>query len=63
MVRVEDYKGHVIDTDDLGRKYIYNTASRYSEDSDRCYVYANKVSDIKKIIDIRIETHQDIKSL
>jgi len=29
------YKGYVIDQDDLGRTYIYNTASQYSEDSDR----------------------------
>ena len=29
------YKGYIIDTDDLGRVYIYNTESPYSEDSDR----------------------------
>ena len=29
------YKGYVIDRDDLGRIYIYNTASLYSEDSDK----------------------------
>ena len=29
------YKGHVIDYDNLGRLYIYNLASRYSEDSER----------------------------
>lgn len=29
------YKGYIIDHDDLGRTYIYNTASQYSEDSDR----------------------------
>lgn len=30
-----DYKGYIIDTDNLGRVYIYNTESPYSEDSDR----------------------------
>jgi hypothetical protein len=29
------YKGYVIDHDNLGRLYVYNTASPYSEDSDR----------------------------
>ena len=29
------YKGYIIDQDDLGRTYIYNTESQYSEDSDR----------------------------
>lgn len=30
-----NYKGYIIDTDNLGRLYIYNTASPYSEDSDK----------------------------
>ena len=29
------YKGYIIDQDDLGRTYTYNTASQYSEDSDK----------------------------
>ena len=29
------YKGYIIDQDNLGRAYIYNAASPYSEDSDK----------------------------
>lgn len=56
IVRIDDYKGYVIDMDNLGRIYIYNKKSPYSEDSDRCYVGASKLSEAKKIIDLRIET-------
>ena len=32
------YKGYIIDRDNLGRLYIYNTKSPYSEDSDKKYI-------------------------
>lgn len=31
----QEFHGYVIDTDNLGRAYIYDTRSPYSEDSDR----------------------------
>lgn len=46
------YKGYVIDTDNLGRIYIYNTASPYSEDNDKLIMGVNiKLRDIKARID------------
>jgi transcriptional regulator with XRE-family HTH domain len=56
------YKGYIIDTDDLGRPYIYNTDSPYGEDSDHILVQADTVMDAKRIIDARIETGQDVRS-
>ena len=56
------YKGYVIDTDQLGRPYIYNTVSPYAEDSDRLYVYVDRKKPytlIKAIIDERISTGKD----
>lgn len=53
MKRTE-YKGYIIDTDNLGRLYIHNTASPYSEDSDKKIIgHPSKFSldDVKKIID------------
>lgn len=60
MERTE-YKGYIIDTDDLGRPYIYNTASPYSEESDHILVYADGMDQIKAIIDARIKYGQDIR--
>lgn len=58
------YKGYIIDTDNLGRPYIYNSSSPYSEDSDRILIFGvNKISDAKAIIDARISSGQDIRSL
>lgn len=57
------YKGYIIDTDNLGRLYIYYTASPYSEDSDRLLVGATTVKDAKAIIDARITTGQDVRSV
>lgn len=58
------YKSYIIDTDDLGRPYIYSTDSPYSEDSDRLLVYGVKrISDAKKIIDARIISGRDIRSI
>jgi hypothetical protein len=46
------YKGYIIDTDNLGRQYVYNTASPYSEDSDKIIIGVGyKLADIKKAID------------
>ena len=47
------YKGYIADTDNLGRVYIYNTRSPYSEESDKIYVRAKIWSQVKQII----ETH------
>jgi hypothetical protein len=56
MKRVENYKGFTIDTDDLGRQYIHNNASPYSEDSDRQIIGTGfKLEEIKKIIDEKNE--------
>lgn len=56
------YKGYIIDRDNLGRFYIYNTASPYSEDSDKIYINANSIKAAKEIITARIETGRDIRS-
>lgn len=56
------YKGYIIDRDELGRLYIYNTASPYSEDSDHILIDANSIKAAKEIITARIETGRDIRS-
>lgn len=56
------YKGYIIDRDNLGRLYIYNTASPYSEDSDKILINANSIKAAKEIITARIETGRDIRS-
>lgn len=56
------YKGYIIDTDNLNRPYIYNTASPYSEDSDHILVRAQNVKQCKAIIDVRIEYGADVRS-
>lgn len=56
------YKGYIIDRDDLGRLYIYNTDSHYSEDNDKIIINANSVKAAKEIITARIETGRDIRS-
>lgn len=59
------YKGYIIDTDDLGRPYIYNTKSPYSEDGDRILVNIDDrkpVTQIRRIIDARISTGADARS-
>lgn len=59
------YKDHIIDTDDLGRPYIYGTASRYSEDSDHILIYIDgskkQIAQAKAIIDKRIESGDDLR--
>ena len=55
------YKGYIIDTDNLGRPYIYNTASPYSEDSDHITVYADTLEQCKVIIDARVYYDADIR--
>ena len=56
------YKGYIIDRDNLGRLYIYNTRSPYSEDGDREYIADHvdgrsyklrpiKLSEVKAMID------------
>jgi len=50
------YKNYVIDTDNLGRQYIYNTASPVSEDSDKKVIGVGlKLKDIKSVIDKAID--------
>lgn len=50
------YKGYVIDIDNLGRQYIYNTNSPYSEDSDKIVIGTNySLKDIKSAIDKTID--------
>lgn len=50
------YRDYVIDTDNLGRQYVYNTNSPYSEDSDKIITgIGYKLSDIKAAIDKAID--------
>ena len=60
-----NYKGFVIDRDNLGRVYIYNTSSKFSEDFDRKYLTAadyfntadSDLTDLqaaKKMIDLEV---------
>lgn len=62
MKRTE-YKGYIIDVDDLGRIYIYNTASPYSEESDHILVNCSTAEEAKAIIDLRVQYGQDVRSL
>ena len=58
------YRGYIIDTDDLGRPYIYNTASPVSEDSDKLLIYIDgkrQYAQAKAIIDARIESGADVR--
>lgn len=58
------YKGYIIDTDNLGRPYIYNTASPYSEDSDYILIHIDptrQLDQAKAIINDRISTGQDTR--
>lgn len=48
------YKGYVIDTDNLGRVYIYNTASPYSEDSDKIILGYVTFSEALDTVDAKI---------
>lgn len=61
MKRTE-YKGYVIDSDNFGRPYIYNTESQYSEDSDHILVRARSIKECKAIIDARIHYRADVRS-
>lgn len=49
------YKNFIIDTDNLGRLYIYNLDSPYSEDSDRQLVRGTTLKDAKEAIDQELE--------
>lgn len=58
------YKGYIIDTDNLGRPYIYNTSSPYSEDADHILIYIDptrQLDQAKAIINDRISTGQDTR--
>lgn len=61
MKRTE-YKGYIIDSDNFGRPYIYNTESPYSEDSDYILIRARSIRECKAIIDARIQYKADIRS-
>lgn len=63
------YKEHIIDKDDLGRVYIYNTESPYSEDIDHILIDVSDfkvdrdaIKAAKAIIDYRIETGRDARN-
>ncbi len=57
------YKGFVIDTDNLGRIYIYNTKSQYNEESGRDFARFTTVADAKKRINERIADSSAIDAL
>ena len=59
MKRTE-YKGYIIDTDNLGRLYIHDTASQYSEDSDRNLINGSTIKEAKAIIDREIMDRQNL---
>lgn len=48
------YKGIVIDTDDLGRVYIYDPRSSYSEENDHILTYTSSLKDTKQFIDQKL---------
>lgn len=51
------YKGYVIDRDDLGRLYVYNTKSQYAEDSDRKYLSVNTLKEAKEWVSAEVWKH------
>lgn len=55
----QTYKGYIIDWDDLGRLYIYNTKSPYAEDSDRNYNCGSTVREAKALIDWLVTEKED----
>ncbi len=54
MARIK-YKSYIIDRDNLGRLYIYDPKSQYSEDSDHILVECTSIKDAKTIINLRIQ--------
>ena len=52
MKRINNYKGYVIDTDNLGRQYAYFKASPFTEEADKKIIGCDlKVKEIKATID------------
>ena len=59
------YKGYIIDTDDLGRPYIYDTAFPYRGVTYYIRIVADRRSQLdlaKAIIDARIEYGADFRT-
>ena len=55
------YRGYVIDTDNLGRQYAYNTASPYSEGSDKVIIGSGfLLKEIEAMIDRHIDSKGEI---
>lgn len=54
-MKLREYKGYVIGRDDLGRMYIHNTASPYSEDCDHRFIWENTIKAAKEEINFSIE--------
>ena len=53
------YKGFIIDRDNLGRLYIYNTRSPYAEDSDRNYGCGNSIKTAKEAINYLLSLSEE----
>lgn len=51
------YKGYVIDRDDLGRLYVYNTKSPYTEESDRKYLSVDTLKEAKEWVSAEVWKH------
>jgi len=51
------YKGYVIDRDNLGRLYVYNTKSPCSEDSDRKYLSVDTLKEAKEWVSAEVWKH------
>ena len=59
------YKGYIIDTDNLGRPYIYYAGSPYAEDADKILIHIDgkkQLAQAKAIITARVETGEDRRS-
>lgn len=61
MIKREEYRGYIIDQDNLGRAYIYNILSPYYEDNDHILVRASTNQKCREIIDIRIKYGVDCR--
>lgn len=61
MIKREEYRGYIIAQDNLGRAWIYNTESPYSEEIDMIRVRANTNKECREIVDIRLEFGVDYR--
>lgn len=61
----QKYHGYIMDTDNLGRPYIYNIESSYAEENDHILVNIDsqkQTTQIRAIIDARVRTGMDCRA-